>query len=99
MAGCAENGHPKRPELLLEVDEAHGFEVGHAGGLGVDAPTECLRPEPAERGVVLGLHVDLYESCCHAADPRSCSCAWEVTISHMPDSERVVVMLVLVETV
>ena len=50
------------------IDEALGFEVGHAGSLAGDFPAEHLRPETAQRGVVKSLHVDLHKPRCHVDD-------------------------------
>jgi hypothetical protein len=51
------------------IGEALGFEIGHAGPLAGNTPTEYLRPEPAERGVILSIHINLDKSRRHAADP------------------------------
>jgi hypothetical protein len=46
----------------VRPDEAHGFDVGHAGPLAGNAPAERVRPEPAERRVIAGLHIHLNKS-------------------------------------
>ena len=51
------------------IGEAHGFDVGHAGFLAGNTPAERLRPEPADRGVIPGIHRDLNEPQRHAANP------------------------------
>ena len=51
------------------IGEAHGFDVGHAGFLAGNTPVERLRPEPADRGVVPGIHRNLNKPQRHAANP------------------------------
>ena len=51
------------------IGEAHGFDVGHAGFLAGNTPAERLRPEPADRGVIPGIHRDLNKPQRHAANP------------------------------
>ncbi len=79
-AGDEVDAHGRR----VGVGETHGFEVGHAGPLAVDTPTEGFRPESAERGVVLGLHVDLHQSRCHAQIPSfQCRAAYDTNSVHV----------------
>ena len=54
----------------VEEDETTGSRLGHAGFLAGNTPTERLRPEPAERGVIPGIHRDLNKPRNHAADRR-----------------------------
>src|SRR5262249_49420734 len=51
------------------IGEARGFNVGHAGFLTVSTPAERLRPEPANRRVIPGIHRNLNKSQRHAANP------------------------------
>ena len=51
------------------IGEALGFEVGHARFLAGNGPAERLRPEPADRGVIPGIHRNLNKPRRHAADP------------------------------
>ena len=51
------------------IGEAHGFDVGHAGFLAGNTPAERLRPEPADRGVIPGIHRNLNKPQRHAANP------------------------------
>src|SRR5829696_5789122 len=43
----------------VRPDEAHGFDVGHPWPLAGHPPAERIRPEPAERRVIAGLHIHL----------------------------------------
>jgi hypothetical protein len=51
------------------IGEAHRFEIGHAGFLAGNTPAERLRPEPADRGVIPGIHRNLNKPQRHAANP------------------------------
>ena len=51
------------------ISEARGLDVGHAGFLAGNTPAERLRPEPADRGVIPGIHRDLDKPQRHAANP------------------------------
>ena len=53
------------------IGEAHGFNIGHAGFLAGNTAAEGarLRPEPADRGVIPGIHRNLNKPQRHAANP------------------------------
>jgi hypothetical protein len=51
------------------IGEARGFDVGHAGFLAGNTLAERLRPEPANRGVIPGIHRNLNKPQRHAANP------------------------------